>query len=141
MKKQVLRLTESELNRIIEESVYSIINEEMMNEGWWDTAKSFMGQYGKRGAQKTQELGNAVGSKMKQGYNAVKQGYNNVKTNVQQTAQNARRDSSMKDMSRAFEAFKAAVEKYRANGGQINNQLNSRIAGIDKMINGYQRSY
>ena len=34
-----------------------------------------------------------------------------------------------------------AVEKYKAAGGTVNRQLGSRMAGIDKMINGYEAHY
>jgi hypothetical protein len=119
MKKQMIRLTESELHQIIEESVKNIIKENMEQEGWLDTAKSFAGQYRKRG----QEV------------------VDNVISDIKKTAKNARRDSSMKDMSRAFEAFKAAVQKYIENGGEIKSQLKGKITSIDNMINGYQRSY
>jgi hypothetical protein len=40
MKKQMVRLTESELNQIIEESVKSIITENMKQEGWFDNMKA-----------------------------------------------------------------------------------------------------
>lgn len=48
MKKQIVRLTESELNQIIEESVTTIINENMEDEGFWNNlktgAKTFVGK-------------------------------------------------------------------------------------------------
>lgn len=151
MKKQLVRLTESELHQIIEESVRSII-EENMDEGWFDTAKSFFGQYGKRGAENAKQLGNKVGQQVKMGVNKaqevgkevgdkLKQGYNNVKSDIQQTAMNARQDGSMKDMQKAFNNFKSAVEQYKAAGGKLNNQFASRIAGIEKMMGGYQAHF
>ena len=146
MKKQI-KLTESDLQNIIKESVNQILREreENLEEGLWDTAKSFMGQYGKRGAQKAQEMGQAAGEKMKQGYNNMKQNvqntYNNVKNDIQQTARNARQDSSMKEMQKAFNNFKNAVNIYRQNGGQTTRQLNSYLSAIDKMINNYERHF
>ncbi len=40
MKKQMIRLTESELHQIIEESVKAIIKENMEQEGWLDNMKA-----------------------------------------------------------------------------------------------------
>lgn len=101
---------------------------------------------------KQKQMGNAAGQKMKQGFNnvkqgvqnaanAVQQGYNNVKADVQQTAQNARQDGSMKDMQKAFNNFKMAVQKFTQNGGKVNPQLNSRIKGIENMMNQYQSHF
>lgn len=159
MEKKVYKITESELHDIIKESVNQIIKEQMINEGLRDTIRSFVGQYGKRGADKAQEIGTAVGKQFKQGvdkaqemgkavgkqfqkgYDAVQQGYTNVKNDIEQTAKNARKDSAMKDMQKAFQNFKAAVEKFKQNGGQVNGQLNSRIVGIEKMMGGYQAHF
>ena len=152
MKKQLIRLTESELEKIIQESVKSILSENMEDEGLWDTVKSFAGQYGKRGKEQAQNLGRAAGQQMKQGYNAMKQGinngynamkqgYNNVKQDINNTMQNARQDGAMKDMQKAFNNFKTAVANYKSAGGKVNGQLGSSIAGIDKMMNGYQSHY
>lgn len=157
MKKEI-KLTESDLQNIIKESVNQILREreENLEEGLWDTAKSFMGQYGKRGAQKAQQMGQAAGEKMRQGYDAarnnvkgaynkakenVQNTYNNVKNDIQQTARNARQDSSMKEMQKAFNNFKNAVNTYRQNGGQTTRQLNSYLSAIDKMINNYEKHF
>lgn len=148
-----IKLTESDLQLIIKEAVEQVLMEsDNLDEGFLDTAKSFIGQYGKRAGNKMQQMGQAAGEAMRngaqrvgnaiqKGANAVAQGYNNVKSDIQQTAQNARQDSSMKDMQRAFNNFKSAVERYKANGGQVNRQLGSRLAGIEKMIGGYQMHY
>ena len=148
-----IRLTESYLHNIIKESVEQVLMEsDNLDEAFLDGAKSFFGQYGKRAGNKIQQMGQSAGQAMRngaqrvgnaiqKGANAVAQGYNNVKSDIQQTAQNARQDSSMKDMQRAFNNFKSAVERYKANGGQVNRQLGSRLAGIEKMIGGYQMHY
>lgn len=152
MKKQLIRLTEEDLSKIIESTVQRIITENAENEGLWDTVKSFAGQYKNRGNAMARQIGKNAGERMKQGFNATKnaaaQKYkaakefgNNVKQDVKNTWQGAQRDSSMKDMQRAFNNFKMAVEKFVNNGGQINPQLNSRISGIDKMLNSYQPNY
>lgn len=165
-KKQLVRLTESDLHNIINESVRTILSEKM-DEGWWDTAKSFMGQYGKRGADKAQQMGQQVGSAAKNAYNtmsnkaqqmgkqvgdAAKNAYNTASNNVQQFGQNvandvrttynnAKQDGNMKSMQKAFQNFKTAVENFKAAGGKVNNQLASRISGIDKMMAQYQSHF
>ncbi len=165
-KKQLVRLTESDLHNIINESVRTILSEKM-DEGWWDTAKSFMGQYGKRSADKAQQMGQQVGSAAKNAYNtmsnkaqqmgqqvgnAAKNAYNTASNNVQQFGQNvandvrttynnAKQDGNMKSMQKAFQNFKDAVEKFKAAGGKVNNQLASRISGIDKMMAQYQSHF
>jgi hypothetical protein len=187
-KKQLVRLTESDLHNIINESVRTILSEKM-DEGWWDTAKSFMGQYGKRGADKAQQMGQQVGSAAKNAYNtasnkaqqmgqnvansaknayntmsnkaqqmgqqvgnAAKNAYNtasnkaqeigqNVANDVRTTYNNAKQDGNMKSMQKAFQNFKDAVEKFKAAGGKVNNQLASRISGIDKMMAQYQSHF
>lgn len=148
-----IKLTETDLHNLIKEAVEQVLSEsDTLEEGFWDTARSFAGQYGQRAGNKIQQMGQAAGQAMRngaqrvgnavqRGANAVAQGYNNVKSDIQQTAQNARQDSSMKDMQKAFNNFKSAVERYKANGGQVNRQLGSRIAGIEKMMGDYQAHY
>ena len=84
---------------------------------------------------------NAVKNAANQKYNAAKQFGNAVKQDVQNTWQGAQRDGSMKDMQKAFNNFKMAVEKFVKNGGQLNPQMNSRISGIEKMLNSYQPNF
>lgn len=163
MKKQLIRLTEEDLNQIIESTVHRIITENSEDEGLWDSLKSFAGQYKNRGEQKAKEMGKAAGENIKnkynatkaaaaqkynavknaasQKYNAAKQFGNAVKQDVQNTWQGAQRDGSMKDMQKAFNNFKMAVEKFVKNGGQLNPQMNSRISGIEKMLNSYQPNF
>lgn len=152
MKKQLIRLTEEDLNQIIESTVHRIITENSEDEGLWNSLRSFAGQYKNRGEQKAKEMGKAAGERMRQGYNATKdaisQKYNAakdfgkaVKQDVKDTWQGAQRDGSMKDMQKAFNNFKMAVEKFVKNGGQVNPQMNSRISGIEKMLNSYQPNY
>lgn len=143
-KKQLVRLTESDLHNIINESVRTILSEKM-DEGWWDTAKSFMGQYGKRGADKAQQMGQQVGSAAKNAYNTASNKAQeigqNVANDVRTTYNNAKQDGNMKSMQKAFQNFKTAVENFKAAGGKVNNQLASRISGIDKMMAQYQSHF
>lgn len=43
MNKKLIKLTESDLHRIVEESVVNILAENDMEEGWWNQAKSAVG--------------------------------------------------------------------------------------------------
>ena len=61
MKKQVIKLTEQDLHRIIKESVNTIMENEM-EEGWFDMAKGL----GKFGADKAKQFGQNVMNKAKQ---------------------------------------------------------------------------
>jgi hypothetical protein len=152
MEKRVIKLTESELNQIIEESVRSIIAENMEDEGLWDTMKSFGGQYAQRGKEKAQEMGQGFGQKMKGAYNSMTNGvknagkkmkgtYNAVANDVKSTYRNAQQDGQMKSMIKSFNDFKIAVEKFKANGGKVDKQLGSRIKGIENMMNAYPSHY
>ena len=148
MSKQKIRITEAELHQIIQESVNAILTESM-DEGMWDTAKSFFGQYKNRGVDKAKEMGKNVGQQAKKTYNNVNKAVNagvdkakemgkNVVNDVKQTYRNAQQDSQKIEMQKAFNNFKTAVEKFKAAGGRVNGQLNSRIAGIDKMLGGIE---
>lgn len=117
MKKQIIRLTEQDLQTIIENVVKKAkgLNESSMDEGMWDVAKSFGKQYANR-------ANNAVGKAA----NKVKGAYQNVKQDVKNTMQNARLDGATADMQKAFGAFRKAVQNYIANGGQadvVNNMI------------------
>lgn len=149
-----IRLTESDVHSIVTEAVKQIMleNESVLEEGWWDTAKSFMGQYGQRANKQMQQTATNVGNRVGQMANAAKnfaqntannvqQGYNNMKQDVRNTMQNARQDSSMKEMQNAFNNFKKAVQTYQNNGGQIKRQFKAWVSGIDNMLNGYQQHY
>jgi soluble cytochrome b562 len=146
MKKQI-KLTESDLQNIIKESVNQILREreENLEEGAWNTAKSFVGQYLNRGTKKAQDVKKEVGKKVREKYEKVRDGiqdgYDKIKDDIQQTARNARQDSSIKEMQKAFNNFKNAVNTYRQNGGQTTRQLNSYLSAIDKMINNYERHF
>lgn len=71
MKKQLIRLTEEDLQQIIENSVKRVIKENAEEEGFFNTAKNFANSYRQRGA------------------NAIKQGMNNAKQGLQNLKQNA----------------------------------------------------
>ena len=155
-KKQMVRLTESDLQNIIKESVMQILKENPQNEGLWDYFKSM----GRQGGNKAQSMGQQVGKQAQQGWNAVKgaaqrgydaaaqkvgQGvdavrgaYNNAAQGVKTMHQNAMQDSSMANMQASMNKFQKDLDVYLKNGGQVTRQLKSQVSGIMNMLNGYQ---
>lgn len=167
-KKQVVRLSESDLQNIIKESVMEILKENPQNEGLWDYFKSM----GRQGGNKAQAMGQQVGKQVKQqygnmtgkaqqGWNAVKgaaqrgydaaaqkvgQGvdaargmYNKAAEGVKTMHQNAMQDSSMANMISSMDKFKKDLQVFLKNGGQVDGQLKSRLSGIMNMLNRYQQ--
>lgn len=166
-KKQMVRLTESDLQNIIKESVMQILKEDMNNEGFMDYLRSF----GRQGSNKAQAMGQQVSQQAKQGYNkmagkaqqgwnsvkgaaqrgydaaaqkvgqgvnAVKGAYDNAAQGVKTMHQNAMQDSSMANMQASMNKFQKDLEVYLENGGQVTRQLKSQVSGIMNMLNGYQ---
>ena len=156
-KKQMVRLTESDLQNIIKESVMEILKENPQNEGLWDYFKSM----GRQGGNKAQAMGQQVGKQAQQGWNAVKgaaqrgydaaaqkvgQGvdsvigaYNNAAQGVKTMHQNAMQDSSMANMKSSMDKFEKDLQVFLKNGGQVDRQLKSRLSGIMNMLNNYQQ--
>ena len=144
-KKQMVRLTESDLQNIIKESVMEILKENPQNEGLWDYFKSM----GRQGGNKAQSMGQQVGKQAQQGWNAVKGAaqrgydavrgtYNNAAQGVKTMHQNAMQDSSMANMQASMNKFQKDLDVYLKNGGQVTRQLKSQVSGIMNMLNGYQ---
>lgn len=166
-KKRIVRLTESELQNIIKESVINILKEDMNNEGFMDYLRSF----GRQGSNKAQAMGQQVGQQARQGYdkmagkaqqgwnavkgaaqrgydaaaqkvgqgvNAVKGAYDNAAQGVKTMHQNAMQDSSMANMQASMNKFQKDLDVYLKNGGQVTRQLKSQVSGIMNMLNGYQ---
>ena len=145
MAKQLIRLTEEDLHRIVESSVERIINENMEDEGLFDYFRSM----GRQGGQKAQQAGAAMGQKMRQGYDAVKgaaqRGYDAAAKNVGQAVQGvkdmhhqAMQDSMVSNMNNAIANFEKSLSTFIRNGGNFQNaQLNSRLSGIKNMLNQY----
>lgn len=92
--KQQIRLTESELQNIIEESVRRVIAENMEDEGFfgdlWKAGKNAFGGDVNRAKAAAQQTGANIRNGIQNGYNNVKQGvqngYNNVRQGVQKRA-------------------------------------------------------
>ena len=167
MAKQLIRLTEEDLHRIVESSVERIINENMEDEGLFDYFRSM----GRQGGQKAQQAGAAMGQKMRQGYDAVKgaaqrgydaaankvghgydavkgaaqRGYDAAAKNVGQAVQGvkdmhhqAMQDSMVANMNSPIANFEKSLQTFINNGGKFQNaQLNSRLSGIKNMLNQY----
>ena len=151
MKKEIIRMSESDLHKVIKESVEQILKENMEDEGFMDYFNSMRRQ----GGQKAQQLGNAAGQsahnfgnkmmdKAKQGYNAVankaQQGYNaakgavnNVAQGVKTMHQNAQADSAMADISKAVQILQNAIQK--------NPQTNKRLGSIVSQLRNIQGAY
>lgn len=141
MKKQLIRLTEEDLNQIIESTVHRIITENSEDEGLWNSLRSFAGQYKNRGEQKAKEMGKAAGKAIKSGYNTASKKMQDMGKDIKDTWKGAQRDGYMKDMRKAFNNFKMSVERYKQNGGVVDSQLGSRISGIENMLNSYQPNF
>lgn len=144
MSNKVIRLSESDLHRIVETTVNEVISE-----GWFDTVKSFGKQYANRGANKAKQIGSNVGASVGRGVNKIRNAAQNGVQNVRNTAQNiqndidktwqnANQDRYAKEMRNAFEKFKMAVMNFKKHGGKTDRVLSSRITGIDNMLNSYQ---
>lgn len=131
MNQKVIKLTEQDLHNIVKSTVKRVMNENMEDEGLWNSLKSFGRQYGKRGVNAASQMGQKAASNMRNTYN-------NVRQDVSNTWQAASRDGAMKDMQAAFQNFKNAVEKFQQNGGQVSRQLNSYLSCINNMMNQYQ---
>ena len=145
MAKQLIRLTEQDLHRIVESSVERIINENMEDEGLFDYFRSM----GRQGGQKAQQAGAAMGQKMRQGYDSVKgdaqRGYDAAAKNVGQAVQGvkdmhhqAMQDSMVANMNSAIANFENSLQTFIKNGGNFQNaQLSSRLSDIKNMLNQY----
>lgn len=92
--RQQIRLTESELQNIIEESVRRVITENMEDEGFfgdlWRAGKNAFGGDVNRAKAAARQTGANIRNGIQNGYNNAKQGiengYNNVKQGVQRRA-------------------------------------------------------
>lgn len=124
MKKQIIRLTEQDLQAIIENVVKKAkgLNESSMDEGLWDVAKSFGKQYGNRAV-------NAGKNAM----NKAKGAYNNAKQDVKNTMSQARLEGATADVKKSFMQFRKAVMNYMKNGGDM-----SYIQNMVQQIQGQQ---
>ena len=155
-----IRLTESELQNLVKEAVTQIINENEMynlNEGPFDFFRS-LGRQGKNRASQAvnnqkEKVGNFVNKqKEKVGNWANKQadkiggyvdnmatGYNNLKNDINQGIQNARQDSAMADMKKAYANFAQAVDRYSQSNGEVGKVLKGAMTKINNILNRYEK--
>ena len=167
-KKQMVRLTESDLQNIIKESVMQILKENSENEvrmgsylssifgqgrkkgeevgrnvkdaaqRGWNSATDAV-QRGWNSAKDAAQRGyDATAQKVGQGVNAVRGAYDNVAQGVKTMHQNAMQDSSMDAMKSSMDKFEKDLQVFLKNGGQVDRQLKSRLSGIMNMLNNYQ---
>ena len=105
-KKQMVRLTESDLQNIIKESVMQILKENPQNEGLWDYFKSM----GRQGGNKAQAMGQQVGQQAKQQYNNMagkaQQGWNAVKGAAQRGY-----DAASQKVGQGVDAVRGAAQR------------------------------
>lgn len=114
-KQKVVRLSESDLHKVIKNATEQIIRENMENEGFFD---AFKGAAKKIGGDVKQGTQNAYG-KMKQGvqnaYGNVKQGVQNAYGNMKQYAQDVQaagqEASNIADAQRAIAVIQDLVQK------------------------------
>ena len=88
--RQQIRLTESELQNIIEESVRRVIAENMENEGFfgdlWKAGKNAFGGDVNRAKAAAQQTGTNIRNGIQNVKQGVQNGYNNVRQGVQKRA-------------------------------------------------------
>jgi hypothetical protein len=127
-----IRITESQLRQIVEESVNSIINESYINEneieeGVWDNIKSgFKGAFG----ADAQRAGGAIKGAVNNVKNAAQrfgQGVQNTYNNAVQGVQNGY-ENVKKGVGQRVDAFKA---NYQA--GQNADKINGVISTLEEL--------
>lgn len=136
-----IRLTESELHNLIKETVTQILHENEMyniNEGPLDFFKS-LGRQGKKkvsqvASDQAKKMGNYVNNKKNQigGY------VNSMKNGINQGIQNARQDSAMADMKKAYNNFAQAVDRYSQSNGEVGKVLKGAMTKINNILSRYQ---
>ena len=139
MKKKLIRLTESDLHRIVENSVRRALNESDLDEGWKDFAKGAWNKLRgdasnaanrgiERGTQSARSFSNGVSNaynNAKQGmsnaYNNAKQGINNYVDSVKAAGQQA---SNVADANKAMETIEDLVRR-----GVLGRNIGNMVIG------------
>ena len=130
MNQKVIKLTEQDLHNIVKSTVKRVMNENMEDEGLWNSLKGFGRSYVKRGVKATSSMGQKAASNMRNKYN-------NVRQDISNTWKTASRNGAMKDMQAAFQNFKKSVEKFEQTSGQAYPELQKYLSDINDMINQY----
>lgn len=138
-KKQMVRLTESDLQNIIKESVMEILKENSENE---IHVGSYLSSIFGQGRKKGEKVGRSVKDAAQRGWNsatdAVKGVYNNAAQGVKTMHQNAMQDSSIAGMKSSMNKFENDLKVFLENGGKVDGQLKSRLVGIMNMLDKYE---
>lgn len=126
MNKKVVRLTESDLNEIIKESVEKILKEGQVNEKFWDGLKGVFNKIGSDTKQGVNKAANDINHKVQQGWESgrkmvrqvgdnMAQTYNNAKQGVQNYAHDVKQAGEMAsnkaDAQRAIKTIQQLVQK------------------------------
>ena len=152
MKRQVVRLTESDLHRIVENSVRRALNESDLDEGWrdyvsgaWDKLTGDASSAAKRGYEsgmnKVSDMGKAVRTGMNNAGNAVRQkasdmgkavrtGMNNVKGYADSVRQAGEMASTRGDIQKCINTIQGFVNnRYidKGTGTRVINALNNYL--------------
>lgn len=142
-------ITESQLRQIVEESVNSILNENEIEEGFWDNIKSgFSGAFGgdveraKQGVQKGVGAVKDFGSRMKQGasdmYNNAKQGvqnaYNNVANGVGQRVDAFKANYQAGQNADKINSVISTLKELQASGVISGEKTNATIAQLERYL-------
>ena len=121
--KQTVRLTESELRAMIQET----INEAMEDEGLWGGISTLGSKFGNKASRVAQNTGNAIGNAWDKTKQTVGNAYNNAVDNVKQGYQNAKKtyqagsanqdaQKAIQNAVRALNDLMAADQKLQQNG-------------------------
>ena len=147
-----IHLTESELHNLVKEAVTQILHENEMysiNEGPFDFFRS-LGRQGKNkvsqvASNQAEKIGNYVNNKKQQVgdyVNNKKQQVgdyvNNMKNGINQGIQNARQDSAMADMKKAYNNFAQAVDRYSQSNGEVGKVLKGAMTKINNILSRYE---
>ena len=149
--RQQIRLTESELQNIIEESVRRVIAENMEDEGFfgdlWKAGKNAFGGDVNRAKAAAQQTGANIRNGIQNGYNNVKQGvqngYNNVRQGVQKRANafgaSMNASKNQRYAENAVKALQQLQQMTTYNNDPVfgpNSKTGQAVAQTIKMLNG-----
>ena len=143
--KQTVRLTESELRAMIQET----INEAMEDEGLWGGISTLGSKFGNKASRVAQNAGNAMGNawnKAKQtvgnaynkAANNVKQGYESAKKTYQAGSANQDAQKAIQNAVRALNDLMAADQKLQQNGMNIIIGNKAQKQAIDACLKALQ---
>lgn len=135
MEKNIIRLSEEDLHKMISESVKRIIIENMEDEGFWDAIRGASKKVGNDISNKAQQVGNnmknasqnfknkmnTVGNNIKQGFNNQVQNVKNYANDVRQAGINASNRAEIENAIKVINDFTAK--------GFISRQAASMVIG------------